>query len=86
VTPTTINTWLSAHQDKMAHYIGGGLLAVVSIPFGFWWSIGLVALVATGKEAWDHFNPPHQGDVWDALATVLGGLPIWLVQPLCKQP
>lgn len=65
--------------DKCLHFIGGTILAVSVIWLGMVVSVLLVALMAAGKEVWDHNNPPHRADVWDAIATVFGALPIWAV-------
>ncbi|MEM2002051.1 MAG: hypothetical protein QXT77_05355 [Candidatus Methanomethylicaceae archaeon] len=63
------------YQDKVNHFIAGQAVALVLLLIG--WEISLMAvfLIAISKEAWD-----SQGngtvEVWDALATILGGVVI----------
>jgi len=59
--------------DKMSHLGVGAILGLS----GLWWGLcGLLPVVifAVGKELWDHAHPPHKAEVWDAIATVAGGL------------
>ena len=64
--------------DKCLHFLVGQLVAfVMLVLLGLPWSLGMVAFVAIGKEVWDHYNPPHTPDVWDTVATMCGGVPVW---------
>lgn len=75
---------MSKQEDKRGHFVLGFLvcllavcvsmvfvkLAVASI-LGFMASI----IVGFAKEVWDYFHPKtHTVDVWDFMATVVGGL------------
>jgi len=63
--------------DKCLHAIGGQIIALGTLSLGLPWSIGIVLVVAIGKEIWDRYHPGHTCDVWDAIATISGGVPIW---------
>ena len=81
---TFMNTWLGKlyipcgiPADKQMHFISGAILAtVILLVIG---SIGIsfvsVSLVAMFKEMYDllHRNK-HTPDIWDWVATTLGGL------------
>ena len=81
-----LNAWLYAHQDKVAHFALSSVLAVSSLTLAHLWlpqlammvSVAMVASVGASKEVWDHYHPPHQCDVWDFIADLAGGLPVWL--------
>ena len=61
--------------DKQMHAIGGFLIALVLTPFIGWYSVVLVAMIATAKELYDYLHPEsHTADFWDWVATTLGGL------------
>ena len=60
--------------DKQAHFNSGAILAFVSYFFIGCWSLLVVALIALAKEAYDYNHPNHTADVWDWVATVLGGV------------
>jgi len=59
--------------DKLLHFFGG---AVVALLFGGGWpGVAAALVVGIGKELWDLAHPKtHTADVWDAVATVLGGV------------
>jgi len=61
--------------DKAKHFIGGYLISLTFSYFGFY-TPGLIVSSGIGiaKEIWDKYNPPHQCDWKDALATICGGL------------
>ena len=65
-------------HDKMGHAILGVLVLLVALMAGATYTVAMliVAVVAVGKEVYDHFHPKtHTADVWDAVATVsLAGL------------
>ena len=61
--------------DKSHHFISGSILFALLHPFILpLCALAAVAAVAVAKEIWDHFNPPHCAEVYDALATIAGGL------------
>jgi len=60
--------------DKQMHFICGFIIAAVLTPFIGWYSVVLVAMVATAKELYDDVNKEtHTADVWDLLVTIAGG-------------
>lgn len=68
--------------DKVLHFAGGAILAglggIISPNVSLW----LVVAAAVGKELYDGTlgrRYGHASDPMDALATVLGGLPVWVV-------
>jgi len=70
-------------RDKQLHIGSGMALALVTIWFGFWVSLAVVLCAAVGKEAYDYLHPDkHTCDVWDAVATVAGALPVWAIAAL----
>lgn len=71
-------------HDKLMHFVGGVLLFALSAPLcRLWggtmlWAVGMVAVVAVLKEAYDAaYNrwvaPVHGVELNDALATLAGG-------------
>lgn len=67
--------------DKQAHFFSGAVITFSVAAFGFP-VIGLaIALIAAIlKEVYDSFHPDnHTKDVWDAMATTVGGLYAFLV-------
>ncbi len=58
--------------DKIAHFYWGGCLGLSGLWMG-WWALAIVAALAACKELYDLFHPPHQCELWDFIATVLGG-------------
>ena len=61
--------------DKQMHFIGGLVIAALLTPFIGAYSIVVVAIVALLKEVYDYCNADkHTADLWDWVATVLGGL------------
>lgn len=58
--------------DKVYHCLGGVVLFAIGELFGH----GLVFAIAGAiiKELYDNQYPDHTPDVWDAVATILGGL------------
>ena len=78
----TLETLLQAAgripQDKLLHFAAGSIFAMVGMAFGPLWSLLLVTGVGLGKEVYDAAHPMHTADPLDLMATVLGGLPVWL--------
>ena len=61
--------------DKQMHFIGGFLIALVLTPFLGAASLAWVAAIACAKEIYDYLHKSiHTPDVWDWVATTLGGV------------
>lgn len=58
--------------DKVYHCLGGVVLFAIGQLFGY--GLVLAIIGAIGKEIYDKLHPNHTPDVWDAVATILGGL------------
>ena len=59
--------------DKVYHCFGGVVLFAIGQLFGY--GLFLAVLGAITKEIYDYFHQDkHTPDVWDAVATTLGGL------------
>ena len=59
--------------DKITHTLAGAAIAAAMLPWGVILAMMAVIVAAVGKELWDaqgHGTP----DVYDALATVIGGV------------
>lgn len=59
--------------DKIAHTLAGAAIAAALMPWGVIPALLAVVVAAVGKELWDaqgHGTP----DVYDAMATVIGGV------------
>ena len=59
--------------DKITHALAGAAIAAALLPWGVIPALLAVLVAAVGKEVWDaqgHGTP----DVYDALATVIGGV------------
>ena len=59
--------------DKITHALAGAAIAAAMLPWGVIPALLAVIVAAVGKELWDaqgHGTP----DVYDALATVIGGV------------
>ena len=80
-------------KDKIQHFGAGVIVAVIALAVcksidvddPKIASIMIVASIAlgVGKEAWDYFDPGGVADIWDAVATIAGGVLVtmiyWLV-------
>lgn len=79
-------TFLNAiPADKVRHFAGGALIAsaCIVLVLPLWLAAAAVLIAAFGKEAYDAAHPEnHTPDLFDALATLLGGatvlLPLYL--------
>jgi VanZ family protein len=61
--------------DKQAHFATGAIGGVVISCFlGFYAGVVIMAILAFAKEAYDAHNTGHTSDVWDWVATTLGGI------------
>lgn len=59
--------------DKITHALAGAAIAAALLPWGVIPALLAVIVAAVGKELWDaqgHGTP----DVYDAMATVIGGV------------
>ena len=64
---------LKVQIDKITHTLAGAAIAAALLPWGFIPALVAVVIAAVGKELWDaqgHGAP----DVYDALATAIGGV------------
>jgi len=60
--------------DYQKHLVLGCLLALIIAPWaGFYWSMGIVALVACFKEFYDAYQPENAWDWKDIIMTLEGG-------------
>ena len=60
-------------SDKIYHCLVGVILFAIGQLFGY--GLLFVVVGAIGKEIYDYFHQDkHTPDVWDAVATTLGGL------------
>lgn len=63
----------SIPSDKVAHCLGGVVLFAIGQLFGY--GLALAVIGAVVKEIYDYMHKDtHTPDVWDAIATILGGL------------
>jgi hypothetical protein len=61
--------------DKQMHFLSGFIIAAVLTPFIGAYSIVVVAVIAALKEIYDARHPDkHTADIWDWVATTLGGV------------
>jgi hypothetical protein len=61
--------------DKQMHFVCGFIIAAVLTPFIGAYSILVVAIIAALKEIYDYMHPDkHTADIWDWVATTLGGV------------
>ena len=68
---------MKIQQDKIKHFFGGAFISAVAmiISFSPWFGILSAFLAGLIKEVWDYFHPEmHTVDVWDLVATTLGGI------------
>lgn len=61
--------------DKTAHFASGAVLFALAVPFmGPVYAFAAVAAAGVAKELYDLLHKQtHTPDVWDAIATALGG-------------
>jgi VanZ family protein len=61
--------------DKQAHIATGAIGGVaISCFLGFYAGVAIMTTIAFAKEAYDAHNTGHTSDVWDWVATTLGGI------------
>lgn len=65
--------------DKLAHFIGGTIIAAVTVPVSLGLSVAVVATVAVVKELWDLSAEGHSSEWLDGLFGIAGGIPVWFV-------
>ena len=66
-------SWLNARIDKVAHFGGGYILATV-FPIAAIYGLILAVIVGALKEYRDSKSKLGTPDMWDFVATCLGGL------------
>jgi hypothetical protein len=65
------------HVDKLQHYIGGVLIALImALLFrDALTGLGVAVFIGAIKEGYDFYHPDrHTCDVWDFVATACGGV------------
>lgn len=61
--------------DKLLHFLAGAVIGFSATEMLNWIAgILSVILAAIGKEVYDKYHPNHTVDIYDAIATVLGGI------------
>lgn len=62
--------------DKQMHTISGAILGLMLYPvIGIDLGLQTIIVIALGKEVYDYYNRDiHTPDIWDAVATVIGGI------------
>ena len=66
------------HIDKLYHFIAGMIIFWVASYF-LACPIIPVIMIGAGKEVWDKVIKHSYADFWDFVATVAGGIVIWVV-------
>ena len=63
-------------NDKLLHFIGGAVIALIGAFFsGPLAGLALAVVAGALKEIYDHLHPDgHTVELWDFLATAAGGL------------
>jgi len=64
--------WLTPKVDKVA-YFGVGYIVATILPIPAMWGLIIAVAVAVFKEYWDWKSKKGNPDIWDFVATVLGG-------------
>ena len=65
-------------KDKQLHLLAGFIIALCFIWFGALVALGAVTAAGIAKEIYDYFFKGTV-DIWDAVATVIGGLPVCII-------
>ena len=61
-------------QDKLFHFLVGAVIGfAVTLLLGWVLACVVVIIAAIGKEVYDKYHPNHTVDIYDAVATLLGG-------------
>lgn len=63
-------------DDKVRHAWMGMLWFTVGSIWNIWIGLGVLVVAAVGKEIYDYYHPNHTCDVWDAIATIVGAIPV----------
>ena len=60
--------------DKVLHFLAGAVIGF-SVTELLGWMVGILSVIvaAIGKEVYDKYHPNHTVDIYDAVATLLGG-------------
>lgn len=69
------------NDDKILHFLTGGFLSVIVMVFSGSAFLAIAAAIVAGvaKEIYDDNHPGHTSDIFDALATITGGIVFLLV-------
>ena len=65
-------------MDKLYHFIAGAVIFLIASYF-ISYAIIPVIVIAIGKEIYDLKIKHSYADIWDIIATVLGGLTMWVI-------
>jgi VanZ family protein len=66
---------IPVRADLQAHFATGFIGGVaISCFLGFYAGVAIMATIAFAKEVYDAHNTGHTSDVWDWVATTLGGI------------
>lgn len=68
--------------DYLLHHLVGCLIAYVFWVYGWYWSLGMVAVFAGGKEAYDAISKKGTPEVVDFLSTVAGFPVVALIETI----
>ncbi len=70
--PVSLLAHILLQPDKVAHIYWGATIGLCGL-WMEWWALAVVVALAALKELYDLFHPPNQCDVWDFMATMIGG-------------
>jgi len=68
--------------DKLYHFIVGAVIFLIASQF-MSYAIIPVIIIAIGKEIYDWKIKHSYIDIWDIIATIFGGIVMYLVVILC---
>ncbi len=64
---------LMLQPDKVCHLYWGMGMGLCALYLTWWLALLVVAIAAVLKEGYDFLNPPHQCELMDFIATMIGG-------------
>lgn len=64
--------------DYLLHFLCGLFVCYVFFSFGWWWSLGIVAIVGGGKELYDLLSKKGDAD-WKDFACTIASFPVVLL-------
>ncbi len=71
--PFSLLAHILLRPDRTSHIYWGWTIGSIAGWWMGWWAIAVVIMLAALKEVYDLFHPPHECDVWDFIATLIGG-------------